>query len=137
MTLSYSQEETNMMKMTKREYDYKLKKIQEQNIQIEMRNKLREERGKFKTTNKKIKTSNLVLFATIVAIILYTIACLYIQYNIGMEVSSTLTTLWYSFWTVEIVALTGIKVTKVIRDAKDKDDDMVDNINEECNNAKG
>ena len=46
-----------------------------------------------------------------------------IQYNTGVEVSSTLSTLWYGFWTVEITALAGIKVTKVIKDKQTESDD--------------
>ena len=44
----------------------------------------------------------------------------------GMEISSTLTTCWYSFWGVEIAALSAIKVTKVRNDGgeiSDSDDD--------------
>jgi hypothetical protein len=63
-----------------------------------------------------MSTSNKVLLSSIAAIVMFTIACLYIQYKTEVEVSSTLITLWYSFWTVEIVALTGIKITKVIKD---------------------
>ena len=98
-----------------KEFDTKMRKIQRKNNQIELRNKLKSEKNKFKQHNK-MKTSNVVLIASIIAIISFTIACLYIQYETEIEVSSTLITLWYSFWTVEIVALTGIKITKVIKD---------------------
>lgn len=99
--------------MTKEKYEKKLKKIQLKNEKIELKNKLKAEKNKYKT---KMKTSNKVLITSILAIVLFTIACLYIQYVTSMEVSSTLITVWYTFWTVEIVSLAGIKVTKVIKD---------------------
>lgn len=105
-----------MKYMSKEEFSLKMKKIQNHNKQIELREKLRAERNKFRRSKlNKMNTSNKVLIAAITAIILFTIACLYIQYHIGTEVSSTLITLWFSFWTVEIAALTGIKISKVIK----------------------
>lgn len=124
-----------MFYMTKQQYNAKLKKIKEKNEQKEMRRKLREERKKTKGKNGKMKTSNIVLLATISAIVVYTIVCLYIQYNTTMEVSSTLTKLWFTFWTVEIGALTGIKVTKVIRERDSITD--IEDVNFEDTEAKG
>ena len=53
----------------------------------------------------------LVLICTM--IILYTAADFALQYFAGIEVSPTLTTAWFSFWGVELVALAAIKVSKV------------------------
>ena len=63
-------------------------------------------------------------------IILFTIACLFVQYKTGSEPSSTLITLWFTFWTVEIVSLAGIKITKVIKERKEdfKEDDISSTI---------
>ena len=103
--------------MTDEKFQKELKKIQLKNKKIELKNKLKSERNKYRRFNlSKMNTSNKVLISAIVAVILFTIACLYIQYTTSVEVSSTLITLWYSFWTVEIVSLAGIKVTKVIKD---------------------
>ena len=44
-----------------------------------------------------------------------------------MEVSSTLITLWYSFWTVEIISLAGIKVSKIFKDYNSMSDVDIDN----------
>ena len=98
--------------MTEEKYEKKLKNIQLKNKEIELKNKLKAEKNKHKS---KMKTSNKVLIASILAIILFTIACMYIQYTTSIEVSSTLITFWYTFWTAEIVSLAGIKVTKVIK----------------------
>lgn len=63
----------------------------------------------------KKRKSDYVLAASILAIVLYTVAGIVVQIITGSEISPTLTTAWYSYWTVEIVALAGIKITNVIR----------------------
>ena len=63
----------------------------------------------------KKRKSDYVLVASILAIVLYTVAGIVVQIITGSEISPTLTTAWYSYWTVEIVALAGIKITNVIR----------------------
>ena len=57
--------------------------------------------------------SDIVLIASVAAIICYTIAAIIVQLFTYTELSSTLTTCWYSFWTVEIIALAHIKTTNV------------------------
>lgn len=109
----------SMRYMSNEEFISRLEKIRLENEQIELRNKLKAERRKIRQFDiNQISTSNKVLVASIIAIITFTIACLFIQYHTGAEVSSTLITLWFSFWTVEIVALTGIKVSKIFKNYK-------------------
>ena len=67
--------------------------------------------------NKKNKVSNIMLVVVIIAIIGYTVANFWLQYIAGVEVSPTLTSAWFSFWGVEIFALAGIKITKVIKNS--------------------
>lgn len=105
-----------MFYMSDREYETKLKKIQRKNESKKRKHSLKVEKNKFKKSKNKMKTSNRVLMASIIAVISFTIACLYIQYTTSIEVSSTLITLWYSFWTVEIISLAGIKISKVIKE---------------------
>ena len=122
--LSYTKAVIKMKYLSKEEFSLKMKKIKQKNEQIKLRNELKAERRKLRRFNlKKIKTSNKVLASAIVAIIGYTAASLYIQYQTSVEVSSTLTTLWFSFWTVEIVVLAGIKVSKVFKGDSSSDDD--------------
>ena len=61
---------------------------------------------------KKVKTSTVVLIAAIVSNIAYTVAAFILQFKTSVEISSTLTTCWFSFWAVEVAALAGIKITK-------------------------
>ena len=101
--------------MTKEEYKNKLEKIKLKNEEIKLKNKLKAEKNKYKRFSfSKMKTSNKVLVVSVLAIILFTVACLYIQYK-GNTISDTLVTSWYAFWTIEIVSLAGIKISKVVK----------------------
>ena len=64
---------------------------------------------------KKKKVSNVMLVIIIIAIVAYTAANFALQYFAGVEVSPTLTTAWFTFWGAEIVALAGIKISKVAK----------------------
>lgn len=64
---------------------------------------------------KKMSTSNKVLVASIAAIVIFTIISFALQFITGTETSSALIENWYRFWTVEIVVLSGIKVSKVLK----------------------
>ena len=77
-----------------------------------------------------------MLVVVIVAIVGYVAANFVLQYKTGMSMDSTITTAWFSFFTVEIVALTGIKVSKVIKKPLDDDEytrDFEDEESEEDN----
>lgn len=114
-----------MKYLSEKQFEKRMKEIQRKNRQIELKNTLKNEENKYKKFNlSKLKTSNVVLAIAIFAVISFSIACLYIQYATSVEVSSTLITLWYSFWTVEIVSLAGIKVSKVLKENKTKDTEI-------------
>jgi len=49
----------------------------------------------------------------IVAVMGYTVAAFILQFITSVEISSTLTTAYFAFWTVEIISLAGIKTIKV------------------------
>lgn len=109
--------------MTEEKFQKELERIKEKNKEIELKNKLKAERNKYRRFNfSKMSTSNKVLFSSIMAILIFTIACLCIQCATSMEVSSTLITLWFSFWTVELVSLAGIKVSKVFKNYESSSD---------------
>lgn len=78
-------------------------------------------------TNKpKKKVSNVMLVLICAMIILYTAADFALQYFVGVEVSPTLTTAWFAFWTVEIVALAAIKTSKVKHGQNSTQTDLTD-----------
>lgn len=76
---------------------------------------------------QKKKVSNIMLVASCVMITLYAAADFVLQYFTSIEVSPTLTTAWFSFWGGELLCLTGIKVTKVLKGV----DDVIDEITED------
>ena len=65
------------------------------------------------------KISNIMLVVVVFAIVAYAVANFILQYFTGYEMSSTLTTCWYTFWGAEIFALAGIKVSKVWHEPSD------------------
>ena len=102
--------------MTEERFKKKLEKIKLKSVKTEYKKQLKAEKKRMKdknTSKPKMKTSNKILIAAILAITLFTFACLFVQYRTGYEVSSTLATLWFSFWTIEVGCLAGIKISKV------------------------
>ena len=105
-------------KLTRQEFDEKVAVMRENNERLKILHEIREERELYspKAKQKQMKDSTRFVIASIVAIVMYTCAALIIQACTGTEVSATLTEHWYAFWTIEIAALAGIKVTKVIKE---------------------
>ena len=75
---------------------------------------------------RKKHFSDYIVAAAITAIGVYTAAAVTLQFCGLMEVSPTLTTCWFGFWTVEIVALAAIKSGKVKHGNKKTDDEKED-----------
>ena len=67
--------------------------------------------------------SDYIVVISVLAIVLYAAAAVALQFCGFMEISSTLTTCWFSFWTAEIVALAAIKGSKV-KHGEQKDDSI-------------
>jgi hypothetical protein len=73
---------------------------------------------------KKINYAKLLLPWIIVAVLGYTIAAFILQFFTQVEISPTLTTCYFTFWTVEIVSLAGIKTMKVKKNSEnDKEEE--------------
>ena len=85
---------------------------------------LQKEYEQYYPSKNGTKVSNIVLIFVIIAIVAYTAAAFYLQFTTGMEISSTLTTLWYAFWTTEILVLGGIKISKVMTNYKKKKQEL-------------
>lgn len=64
---------------------------------------------------KKMTFSKKIIPVIIFAIMAYTIASFALQFYNGAEISPTLTTAYFGFWTIEIISLATIKSTKVRR----------------------
>lgn len=75
-----------------------------------------------KNDNKKqISTSKALIVLICIMIILYTAADFVLQAYAQIEVSPTLTEKWFQFWGVELIALAGIKISKVLKGNKKED----------------
>lgn len=70
-----------------------------------------------------MKTSTKMLILSVIMIVLFTIAAITLQFVTAMELSATLITCWYAFWTAEIFSLASIKNTKVKHKYKSSDDE--------------
>lgn len=72
---------------------------------------------------KKLKkVSNIVLIAACVAVVSYAAVAVIAHFVTGFELSPTLTTAWFSFWGVEIIALATIKNCKTKHHSEDTED---------------
>lgn len=87
-------------------------------------------KGKHTQEKPKKKVSNIMLVLVCTMIILYTAADYALQYFTSVEVSPTLTTEWFKFWSVEIIALATIKTAKVLKEKKDAADAQIEDASD-------
>lgn len=64
----------------------------------------------------------------VVAIVSYTVAAFVLQFVTQVEISSTLTTAYFTFWTVEILAIASIKNVKEKRKSKQVEEESEEYI---------
>ena len=93
-------------------HERKLKKIQKQGERYKEEKEVMEAYAEYLPDRKARKVSNIMLIIIVVAIVGYVIASFWVQYKTGIAMDPTITTCWFGFWTVEIVALTTIKNNK-------------------------
>ena len=62
---------------------------------------------------KKAQLADYIVFLSIFAVTAFTVAAFILQFRGMMEISTTLTTAWFAFWTVEIIALASIRNVKI------------------------
>lgn len=121
--------------MSDKIFERKLKRIEKRGERQKAKQKIIDKYAEY-YPSKRRKVSNIMLFVVVTAIVGYVAANFILQYKTGMSMDSTITTAWFSFFTVEIVALTGIKVSKVIKKPLDDDEytsDFKDEESEENN----
>ena len=93
-------------------HERKLKRIQKQGERYKEEKEVMEAYAEYLPDRKARKVSNIMLIIIVVAIVGYVIASFWVQYKTGISMDPTITTCWFGFWTVEIVALTTIKNNK-------------------------
>lgn len=105
--------------MTDKKFQRKLDKMKKQGERYKQEYEVREAYAQYVPDKKTRKVSNIMLVIIIIAIIGYFVANLYLQCQMGIEISSTLTTCWFSFWGIEVVSLAAIKRSKVKHEAEE------------------
>lgn len=102
--------------MNTEKFKRKLRRIRRQGEMYKKEKEVRDAYAKYWPDRKKRKVSNIMLVIIIAAIVGYVIASFWVQYHTGVAIDATLTTCWFGFWTVEIIALTTIKNNKTKHD---------------------
>lgn len=102
--------------MTEKRFQRKLEKIKKRGERYKKEKELKDMYAKYVPEKKQRKVSNIMLCIIVVAIIGYVVADFILQYRMGIEISPTITTCWFTFWSVEIVSLASIRVSKVVKE---------------------
>lgn len=109
--------------MSTNRFKKKLQKIKRQGERQKVMYELEERYAQYYPHKTGKRVSNIMLAVIVIAITCYTIASFILQYHTGTEISSTLTTLWFSFWTIEACALAGIRISKVRKENQYNEED--------------
>ena len=99
--------------MTERKFQRRLKKIQKQGERYKKEKELMDAYADYFPEKKRRKTSNIMLVVSVIAIMGYVIASFWLQLMTSIEISPTVTTLYFAFWTSELWALMAIKRNKI------------------------
>ena len=97
----------------------KLKRMKKRGERWKKVKELQDTYAPYAPARKKRKVSNVMLVIIVTAILGYTVVALWIQYKTGLAVDATLTSLWFAFWTVEIISLMLIKNANTKHGAQD------------------
>lgn len=94
-------------------FQWKLKRMKKRGERYKQEKELRDAYAEYVPERKKRKFSNIMVVVSVIAIIGYVGVDVWLQSNMGVELSPTITPFWFGFWTSEIFALAGIKAFKV------------------------
>lgn len=112
--------------MKEKLFRLKLKKIQKRGERWKREYEAKQAYSQYMPERKKRKVSNILLVIVVMAITAYTVANLWITYTTGVAIDSTLTTCFYTFWGSELIALAGIRVSKIIKNSNHDEHDCID-----------
>ncbi len=113
-------------------FEYRMQRIKKRGERMKKEKKLKDLYAKY-APDKKLKTSKIMLGIIVISIIAYVVAAFFLQWHTGVEMSPTITTCWFAFWGTEIIALTGIKISKVFRESPDVYIDDAGSLDENIN----
>lgn len=105
--------------MNERRFQRKLDRMRMKGERQKAKHAVKSKYEKYYHDRDGAKVSNVMLVVIVIAITVYTIASFLLALVSGINIDSTLTTCFYSFWTIEIISLAGIKISKVKKE-KDK-----------------
>lgn len=108
--------------MNERRFQKKLEKMRVRGERQKAKQAVKEKYAEYYPHREGAKVSNIMLAIIVTMIVAYTIASFVLQFFTTVEISSTLTTCFFAFWTIEVISLAGIKVSKVKKE-KCKDED--------------
>ena len=107
--------------MNDKRFQRKLEKIEKHGEQQKAMYELESQYTEYYPSKNGKKVSNVMLFIIVISIIIYTVASFWLAYATGVSIDSTLTTCFYAFWTVEILSLAGIRISKVRKETHNED----------------
>ena len=107
--------------MNAERFKRKLRRIRRKGEMYKKEQEVRNVYAEYWPDRRKRKVSNIMLVIIVVAIMAYTIASFWVQYKTGVAIDATLSTLYYGFWTVELISLTTIKNSKTKYGTDDHD----------------
>ena len=99
-------------------FKLKLNRIKKRGERYKKEKELRDAYAEYLPERKRRKVSNIMLVISVIAILGYVAADFWLQFNMGVELSPTITPFWFAFWTVEIWQLAKIKVNKVNKETQ-------------------
>ena len=99
--------------MKEKLFQLKLNRIKKRGERYKQEYALKRAYAQYVPERKKRKVSNILLVVAVLAIVIYTVANLWITYATGMSIDSTLTTCFYAFFSSELFLLAGIRISKV------------------------
>lgn len=112
--------------MNDKKFHRKLKKIEKHGERQKAIYELESQYAEYYPSKNGTKVSNVMLVVVVLAIVGYVIADFALQYHTSVEISPTLTTCWFAFWGSEILALAGIKVSKVFKEKQYDYEEFID-----------
>lgn len=110
--------------MSDKRFQKKLARIKRRGEHWKQEKELKAMYEEYMPEKKKRKVSNIMLVVVVLGILVYTSVDLWITYKTGLSVDSTLTTCFYTFWGSELCLLAGIKISKVIKNQNDVDNEF-------------
>lgn len=99
--------------MTEKQFQRKLKKMQKEGERYKQIKELSDAYAEYFPEKKEKKVSNIMLVVSVIAVLSYVVAAFWIQLMTGAEISPTVTTLYFSFWTIEVWNMSRIKINKI------------------------